>query len=427
MIVRGVGRALAGLALVLGTVTACDDNPLSEDRDEAAYFRLNPSSVAVNAGGEVLVDAVLVNKFGGGLNQAVTGTPCDNKITAVPDSARSVFEFPERFRIRGSNAIGNSCLIVTGGGISDTIAVRVVPDTLVIVGVDTLASGVVEVAQVQFLNEQGQPTTGLGPSNVTFASGNTTIATIDSTGSISPRAPGTTTVTATLRDGLGVSRTTTTPITVVAGPFTGAVAQAAAAGGQYVTFTQGALPFDADTEVRVQVPSGFFATLTPSMSAIAYGQSSIRVMLPPGLPSGSVLSYDLINLGPNQVATRGTFTTTAAGVDTWTGTASAATAPSFTAGSDAFGTISAAVPVHWLCFTAARTGTHTMTVHWNDGSDIDVVLYNATGTTRVLGRETGAHPETGTASLTAGTKYCVENFMYEAATAGNTTFRIRIQ
>src|SRR5687768_9943294 len=80
-----VGRGLAALALAL-FVGACDDNPLAEDRDEAAYFRLTASNIAVNAGDEVMVHAVIVNRFGAATHAPVTGTPCDSKITAEPDS-----------------------------------------------------------------------------------------------------------------------------------------------------------------------------------------------------------------------------------------------------------------------------------------------------------------------------------------------------
>ncbi|HUF51111.1 MAG TPA: hypothetical protein VMN60_09775 [Longimicrobiales bacterium] len=433
MIARGVGRALAGLALVLITVAACDNNPLADDRDQAAYFRLNPSNVAVNAGGEVKVDAVLVNKFGGGLNQAVAATPCDNKITAVADTGRSVFEFPERFVITGVT-LGMSCLVVRGGGVEDTIGVRVVPASLAITGVEEpLPSGVARTAQVRFLNEQGQPVTGFTVSDVTLTIGSSTIGVIDATGAISARAPGTTTVTATLDPRFGVTRSVTTNVTVVAGPFTGTVAQSTATGGQYVTFTAGALAFDADTEIRVQVPSGFWATITPSIVSRAAG-NTITVMLPPGLPAGSVLSYDIINLGANQVAVKGTFTTTTAApaVDTW-GAAPAggpASAPTITVFNDVFGTIPGIdqTAEEWFCFVAARTGSHTMTVHWDDGSDIDVYLTNSAGTAALSARETLANPEVGSANLTSGTRYCVLLFVWSSTVANRQIpYRIRVQ
>ena len=154
-------------------------------------------------------------------------------------------------------------------------------------------------------------------------------------------------------------------------------------------------------------------------------------MLPHGLASGTVLSYDIINLGPNQVATRGTFNTTAASPasDTWgTAVSSPTTAPTFTVGTDVFGTISAAAGSReWFCFVAARTGSHTLWVGWNDGSDIDAVLTNAAGTAGLLTRATLANPETGSVNLTSGTRYCVLLEMYEAATAGESLYRIRIQ
>jgi hypothetical protein len=107
-------------------VSACDDNPLAEDRDQASYFRLNPSNVVVNTGGIVKVDANVLNKYGAATNAAVTATACNANITAVADTGRSDFEFPERFTITGVT-FGNSCLVVNGGGLTDTIDVRVVP------------------------------------------------------------------------------------------------------------------------------------------------------------------------------------------------------------------------------------------------------------------------------------------------------------
>jgi hypothetical protein len=151
------------------------------------------------------------------------------------------------------------------------------------------------------------------------------------------------------------------------------------------------------------------------------------------LPAGTALKYDIVNVGPNQVAVTGTFNTTAAAPypDTW-GDAPLApgTAPTFAVGTDVFGTITGIdlASDEWFCFTPTTTGSHTLTVHWDDGSDIDVYITNAAGTTAVLARETGANPETGSANLTAGTKYCVDLFVWESATANREIpFRIRIR
>lgn len=430
MIARNIGGAILGLMLVL-TASACDDNPLADDRDQAAYFRLNPVSVAVNAGGDVIVDAVVVNQYGAATNAAVTGTPCDNKIVAVPDTSRTAYEFPERFRVTGAT-LGISCLIVRGGGLTDTVEVRVVPASIQIAGVDTLLSGNTSNLTVRFLNTAGQPVTGLSVADVTLSSASAAIASVTAAGAVTAFAPGTTTLTATLLPKFGVTRSGTGTVNVKAGSFAGTIAQSSAAGGQYLTLTQGALTFDADTEIRVQVPTGFFAGITPSIVSRATG-TTISVMLPPGLAAGSVLRYDIVNVGASQVALTGQFTTTAATPypDTW-GTApnAPATAPTFTVFNDVFGTLPGIdqQAEAYFCFTAARTGSHTMTVHWDDGSDIDAYITNAAGTSALLARETLANPETGAVNLTSGTKYCVNVFMWESAVPNREVpFRIRVQ
>jgi hypothetical protein len=199
-------------------------------------------------------------------------------------------------------------------------------------------------------------------------------------------------------------------------------------------FTQGSIPFDADTELRMTVPSGWvsLATPTPGIVARASG-TTITAMLPNGLPSGTALSYEIINLGPNQVATRGTFTTTTAAPTTDTFGAATnlpTTAPTFISGSDVFGTIPGIdqVAEEWVCFVATRTGAHTLNVNWDDGSDIDAYLTNAAGTTALIARETLANPETGSANLTSGTRYCVLLFMWESAVPNRQVpYRVRIQ
>lgn len=123
---RKAVKAILGATLVLAAMAACSDDPLSADRDKAAYFLLNPTFANVKVAGETKVTAVVMNKNGVPIGAAVTAEPCDARITALADSTRSAYEEPERFVVKGVSA-GTSCLIVNGGGLKDTVGITVVP------------------------------------------------------------------------------------------------------------------------------------------------------------------------------------------------------------------------------------------------------------------------------------------------------------
>ncbi len=122
---KNVGMVL-GMTLFLGALTACDDNPLKDDRDVGAFMYTNPSFSNLKVGGTVRVRANVMNKYSAPTGDAVTGTPCDAKITAVSDTSLTEFEQPERFVVTAV-AAGASCLIVSGGGITDTVGFSITP------------------------------------------------------------------------------------------------------------------------------------------------------------------------------------------------------------------------------------------------------------------------------------------------------------
>jgi uncharacterized protein YjdB len=213
VIARGVGRKLAVVALLSTAVVACDDNPLTEGRDKASYFRINPTSVAVNAGGTVKVDAIVVNQYGAATNQAVTATPCDNKINAAADTGRSKYEYPERFVISGVSG-GITCLRVSGGGIQDSVGVRVVPASLAATPPTGVRIGQTGTLQVQFLGADGSAVQGFSMSDLTFTSSAGTIATVSPAGVVTGVAAGNATITVALHSRFGVTRTTTAIVAV---------------------------------------------------------------------------------------------------------------------------------------------------------------------------------------------------------------------
>jgi hypothetical protein len=116
--------AILGLTLLTGVLGACDRNPLKADRDKGLYMYTNPSFAQLAVGKTTKVRANVMNKYLAPTGDAVTGTPCDAKITAVSDTSRTVFEQPERFVVTGV-AAGTTCLIVSGGGVTDTVQIVV--------------------------------------------------------------------------------------------------------------------------------------------------------------------------------------------------------------------------------------------------------------------------------------------------------------
>jgi hypothetical protein len=414
VITRRMAAALAAV-LVLGAA-ACDDNPVAEGRTDAARLDLSHTNATVEVGGQIVVRANVLNRHGSPTGAGVTAQACDNRVTVTPDTARSAFEYPEQFRVRGQS-YGTSCLVVSGGGITDTVNLRVVPAGVRLTRRDTLGSGESAQLSVQFLGAGGQPFTGLGAQNVTFSSADANVVFVDAQGNIQGRAPGTTQVRITFNQ-LGVTRRDSVSVTVVPGSFGGTVTRATRAAGaaDVLTFTQGSIPFDGDTQVRLNIP-GYTLPTWFTLPGSPAGQ--IRVVLPFGVAAGN-LSYDVINLGPNQVAQRGTIAIAAAvpANDPLEPDLSLNTPKQMVPGQTFFGALSPSDDEDLIRLTITEAGSYTISALWegpqgaNAGSgaaggssDIDLYLLNSTASSVLLARETLANPETGTVTLQPGTYY----------------------
>lgn len=397
-----VGRVLVGMALVL-SATACDDNPLAEDREEASYFRLNPSNVAVEAGGEVKVTATVLNKYGAATNAGVTATPCDAKISAVADTTRSDFEYPERFVVSG-NTLGASCIVVRGGGITDTVDVRVIPGSLNAT-LDTLGSGESLTLSVQFFDANGNPVSGLGLGDLTYTSLSTTQAVVDSAGNVTGRAPGTGRVLVGLKSAWGATRVDTVTFTVRAGAFTGTVSpNSVAYEGMPVTFNAGAIPFDDDTSVQFNGSSTF---------VLSRSESQITALVPGG--STATTQFAITNMGPDQISAVGNITVVNPGQDQYEPNGSLATAKPISVGDTVYVTVSGDDTDDYFRLDVPTGMAITFNATWAGDSDVDVLIYTSTGALAATGCATGSKPENCAYNIPAGTWYVVVN-MYEAHT-----------
>jgi hypothetical protein len=391
-------------------VSACDDNPLAEDRDQASHFRLNPSNVVVNTGGIVKVDANVLNRYGAATNAAVTATACDANITAAADTGRSDFEFPERFTITGVT-FGNSCLVVNGGGLTDTIDVRVVPAAVDIElsspGDTILESGDIVTLPVALLSEGGAAAPGVAVDDRTVLdSSDPAVGSVDQDGQFIARSPGSTYVRATFTD-LGVTRRDSVLIVVIPAGFDGTATQAAYGGGQVIEFTAGGIPFDDNT--RVEFAAGMLAN--DFVHILPNTATTIRAALTPGTEADSVINFRILNAGPNESTVEGSFTTTAAAPDTDPFLNNGfATARTMEFGEDMFGTIEGFRGAEeWFIVDVTEAGTYRISFEWADGEDKDAYVIDATSGATLVALENGAavNPETAAVELEPGTYYLV--------------------
>jgi hypothetical protein len=255
-----------GLTLFLAAFTAaCDNNPLKDDRDKGAYMFTNPSFGTLRLNGTSPVIARVMNKYTAPTGDAVTATPCDAKISVVKDTSRTEFEAPERFLVTG-NTLGRSCMIVTGGGITDTIDF-VIGIAFLKLNVDsTLISGTQNPLSATFQDANRVATTQLTDTMVTFVSRDTTIVKLDTINhTYIARSPGSVYVVATSKSGLlGQSARDSIPVTVLPQTFNGTFTPTVLPRGGLVTLTAGSVPFDANTAVTLTTTAVTKISQTPT-------------------------------------------------------------------------------------------------------------------------------------------------------------------
>jgi hypothetical protein len=383
--------------MVLGALAACDDNPMRDARDEGEYFFTNPSFSTIVAGDSVQVVAQVRNRYLAPTGDGVTATPCDADITVVADTTRTQFEAPERFWVYAHN-LGPSCLVVSGGGVTDTVDILIGPASITVNAASPLGSGETAPITVTFQDTEGNDVTGYSLADVTLSSSAAGTVFVDNAAAtMTGRAPGTANVIATLNGGRGAATTGSTPVTVVAGAFTGTFAPATLVQGGVMTLTAGAIPFDADTKVRVGADSALILT---------QNATTITAVVPVAASPATVV---LSNLGPNQVAS--TFTAPVA-AEANEPDAFGATARPIAVGTPQFGVVTPTDFEDWyrLDITAASQLV-TFNLRWPGtavgANDIDLLIYDATHTelSTTGNCQSLAIPETCSRTFTTGTYY----------------------
>lgn len=297
---------LRWMALALVTVVAgvaCDDNPVDEGIDEPARLSVNPTFAVVDAADTTTVTGFAVNEFGSPTLAAMQFSGCDSKVEVTLDPDRVAIEPPDRALVIG-RTLGSSCVNVDGpGDLSATADINVVPaDMEVTAPGDEFRSGETATVDVTYFDAAGSEAQGFDKSQVAFSTDAPAVASVSADGTVSPKAPGDATVTASLLPEWGAERTTTFTFSVVPGVFTGTLSPSSVVGADPVAIAPGSgLQFDNNTIVTV-------AGVHPWIASSGADEISIRA--PYGVPAGDneVL---LTGIGADQIAQAGTLTYTA--------------------------------------------------------------------------------------------------------------------
>ncbi len=210
-LVRSV--ALGMVALVGFGFAACDDSPTDIDRDETVDITTNPSTMALPAGITTLLRSRTVNAGDEPTWEEITATvdgSCGGGAVTVTTAAsyEPSIQPPGQFDVMAGTTIGPTCIVLSGGGVTDTVDVRVVGDSLAIT--DTPASGTVNLFEsadlsATLLSDAADPVGPFDPNaDLTWASDNTAVMTVDAaTGVVSAIGVGSAAITATWTDESG--------------------------------------------------------------------------------------------------------------------------------------------------------------------------------------------------------------------------------
>ncbi len=291
---KGVRTAVVLLAAGLAGLTlGCDSNPVSENRKDSAVLALNPNHVVIDAADTSRVNANTLNVYGSPTLGGLTFTACDSKIEVSLDPARVSIEPPDRVIVVGKT-LGSSCVVATSGGLTDTATVFVVPAALGLTLTATvIGSGVASGSALTFLDKAGAAVSGFDESEVVFTVGTPTVADVDADGVLTGKAPGSTTLTASLAARWGTPRTASADFSVVPAPFGGTIVPAAANFGDTITITAPAgITFDADAFVE-------FDGLLPFL--VSSSATQFVVVGPAGMGS-SPSEVLILDVGPTQLA-----------------------------------------------------------------------------------------------------------------------------
>lgn len=241
-LVRNVG--LSAVALLALGLAGCDDNPLEFENGVAVMITTNPSTMIVPSGATTLLQTRTVDQGSrptfDDITAAIDATCGTATLTvAVAANFEPEVQPPGVFDVTGGTTLGTTCITLTGGGVTASVDVSVVADSLVILAapdtIDVFSTTQLSAA----LFGSGVPVGPLDPADLTWSSDDAAVISVDATGLATGNGAGSATITATWT-GAGVIVASANSVTIavrVPIPVLVSLDVAAAAAGDLVTIT----------------------------------------------------------------------------------------------------------------------------------------------------------------------------------------------
>jgi hypothetical protein len=293
---------VGGCAALLATACAGDPSLyLGGPAGPPVALELSSQRFVLRAGATTTIAGQLRDEVGNAVAGDVTFAPCDSKLTLGAGTSAEGWATTATI---SPATLGESCVTATAGGFTETIVVRIVPGTILIVGPDTVLSGGTASFSLEFYSLDGtllatDPDFPI-PELVSTNSFRMPVTAVDPLNyGAAGQAPGLVTLQAATDIEYG-SVSGDKVVTIVPGIFAGTLSANTAGQGGAITVT-GALPWNGDEFVTIggEVGSMWSGLAADAMTDPSTG--SLTFLVPWNLPPGSY-SVTVLNQGPFQVA-----------------------------------------------------------------------------------------------------------------------------
>jgi hypothetical protein len=431
---------LSAVILAAAALGACNDDPTSWDTNDTTDLFVNPTVMVVPAGRDAKLESRAVNP-GNEPTFADVGWAIDptagcvdsgvgvGTVDVIEDPDALPIQPPGLFEVTGGTTMGQTCIVLTTGSVTQTVKVNVVAEAIVILGApETLEFGTTVQLNAQLIDFAELPdtpeiVTPFDITDATWSSDEPGIATVDENGLVTAVAAGVATISAcwsgtagTGSGGLGYEVCDEVAIEVVVPPPT-AVAIDPASGlvGEVVTLDiTGLLPPHAVFIDGLELNSIFIETRTEDQIVFWYpfsgiGEHEVTVGVP-GVTSDPV-----------------TFELTSAGSSDDPDYLDPGTAPLTAIPFKKVAYLDADVVDHFYLVEVGAATTIVIDLDWDSGADLDILVTDGAFTAFVCtDGATGAQPEQSTCALPEAGQYLVWINSYDAA-AGTYVLETAVQ
>jgi hypothetical protein len=409
--VRNVGLAALGLAVAV--TAACNDDPLSFDKDTTFDIQANPSRMTVPAGVGVLLESRAVNQGGEPTWAEVTPTVAPACVTLEPDPEALEIHPPGRFLVTGGTTVGGCIITLTAGGVQKEVEVGNVAGQILIVDfqeVVPFGAAIPFTAGIYTTDDPPVPMTPGGTSIFVWTSSDEGVATVDESGVVTGVAAGDATISACYYDDLAegyeicdevnISVIVEAPVVTGISPATGAAfTEVTVQGSGFVSahqlFIDGVFPGNDNSLVITSVTDTEFKFLWPALDDD--GAHDVYVGVPPEAISDAVsfIQTEGITAEPFEPENDDP-STSPIGID----------AGGYYIGGMGNNEVDFD---DWIEITVGADGFYSPVLFWNSGQDMDLLFYDVDFNNICVSYYSNPEDECGSLELTAGTYWAYIN------------------